>query len=101
MADIFEVMMVVCFGVSWPLNIIKLWRSRTTKGTSVLFYYFIAIGYLFGLGSKAAKLSAGIATPGYVWFFYVLNTLMVITGIVIYYRNAALVRRAAVPGEKS
>jgi len=31
-----------------------------------------------------------------VWFFYILNTLMVSLGIAIYYRNAALDRAAAV-----
>lgn len=94
MENILEVCMVVCFGLSWPLNITKLWKARTTKGTSVLFYFFIVIGYLFGLGSKAVKAAAGVPTPYYVWFFYVLNTLMVATGIVIYYRNLMLDRKA-------
>ena len=29
MGEIFETMMLVCFGVSWPLNIAKSYRSRT------------------------------------------------------------------------
>lgn len=32
----------------------------------------------------------GIATPAYVWFFYILNTLMVSCGIVLYFRNKKL-----------
>ncbi|MDO5111772.1 MAG: hypothetical protein Q4E65_05675 [Clostridia bacterium] len=94
MANVLEVCMVVCFGLSWPLNITKLWKARTAKGTSVLFYFFIVIGYLFGIASKVAKAYAGVSTPFYVWFFYVLNTLMVATGIVIYYRNALLDKKA-------
>ena len=37
MADIFELLMIVCFGVSWPINIYKAWKARTTKGSSVQF----------------------------------------------------------------
>ena len=90
MADIFEVIMLICFGLSWPINIRKAWYGRTAKGTSVVFYCFILIGYLFGLASKAIKTGAGIATPWYVWFFYVLNSLMVFCGILIWLRNRRL-----------
>lgn len=90
MDNFFEMLMVVCFGLSWPLNIRKAWKAQSTKGISVLFYFFIWIGYIFGLVSKTIKLQNGIATPIYVWFFYILNTLMVSVGIVIYYRNRAL-----------
>ena len=95
MSDILEAAMVVCFGISWPLNIRKLWQSKTAKGTSVMFYFFIWIGYVFGLCSKAIKAAGGIATPGYVWFFYNLNTVMVSCGILLYFRNRRLDRQAA------
>ncbi len=87
MADIFEVIMLICFGLSWPINIRKAWIGRTAKGTSVVFYFFILIGYIAGLISKAIKMNAGISTPWYVWFFYVLNSLMVTCGILIWFRN--------------
>lgn len=87
MDDIFEVLMLVCFGLSWPLNIIKAWKARTAKGTSVLFYFFIWFGYIFGLGNKAIKLWNGTSTPAYVWFSYTLNLVMVSIGILIFFRN--------------
>ncbi len=92
MADIFELLMIVCFGVSWPLNIIKAWRARTAKGSSVQFYFLILVGYLFGITSKAIKLRSGISTPGYVWFFYILNSVIVTTGILVWFRNRRLDR---------
>ena len=92
MENVFEMLMVVCFGISWPLNIRKLFLSRTAKGTSVLFYFFIWIGYVFGLASKGIKAAHGGATPGYVWFFYILNTVMISCGILLYFRNKRLDR---------
>lgn len=90
MENFFEVLMVVSFGISWPLNIRKLLQSKTAKGTSVLFYFFIWIGYIFGLISKGIKAANGGSTPAYVWFFYILNTLMVSCGILLYFRNKKL-----------
>ena len=90
MANILEAAMIVCFGLSWPINISKLLKSRTAKGTSVLFYYFIDIGYVAGIAAKFIKLSQGIGTPFYVWFFYVLNFVMVSADLVLYFRNRAL-----------
>lgn len=94
MSDIFELLMIVCFGVSWPLNIIKAWRARTAKGSSVQFYFLILVGYLFGIASKVIKLRAGVSTPGYVWFFYILNSVIVTTGILVWFRNRRLDRMA-------
>ena len=85
MADVFELVMIVCFGVSWPLNIYKAWKARTTKGSSVQFYFF-------GIASKVIKLNQGISTPGYVWFFYILNSVIVALGIVVWFRNRHLDR---------
>ena len=95
MADAFELLMIVCFGVSWPLNIHKAWRARTTKGSSVQFYFLILIGYLFGITSKVIRLRHGISTPGYVWFFYILNSVIVTVGIAVWFRNLHLDRKSA------
>ncbi|MEA5151060.1 MAG: hypothetical protein VB039_00455 [Oscillospiraceae bacterium] len=95
MADFLEVLMLICFGVSWPLNIRKAWLARTSKSSSVLFYFFIWAGYLLGLWSKYERLRLGVATPLYVWFFYVLNLVIVSAGIAVYFRNLRLDRAAA------
>ena len=94
MADLFELLMIVCFGVSWPLNIVKAWKARTAKGSSVPFYFLILTGYLFGITSKIIKLHGGITTPGYVWFFYILNSVIVTLGILVWFRNRRLDRKA-------
>ncbi len=95
-ASIMEMMMVVCFGISWPLNIIKAWRSRSSKGISLPFYFFIWIGYVFAFAGKFTLIAANAPHPWYetvhwyVMFFYVLNIVMVTVGIGIYFRNKHL-----------
>lgn len=86
MAEIFEIIMVVSFGVSWPLNVLKSYRARTTKGKSLAFLLLIFIGYIFGITSK-------LISPTYKWyvlFFYVLNLVMVSADLVMYVRNYRL-----------
>ena len=89
MAQIFETMMLICFGLSWPFNIAKSVRARTAKGKSLIFEICIAVGYLFGL---AGKFIAGNVT--YVVAVYVLDLLMVSTDIVLTCRNRRLDRLA-------
>ena len=95
MAEFFEAGMLICFGFSWPMNILKSWRVRTAKGKSFLFLVFVELGYICGI---LAKLIAG--NINYVFPFYVLNAVMVGTDIVLYFRNRAL-DRAALPREIS
>lgn len=87
MAEILEAAMVICFGVSWPMSILKSWRSRTSRGKSIQFIFLILIGYVCGI---ASKLFSGRIT--YVFFFYVLNLIMVSIDCGLYFRNARLDR---------
>ena len=87
MVQVFETVMLVCFGLSWPFNIAKSLRSRTAKGKSVLFEIMIIIGYLFGV---AGKLIDGNIT--YVLAFYALDILLVSTDLILTFRNRKLDR---------
>lgn len=101
LASFLEMLMLICFGVSWPINIAKAWRARSTKGISVLFYCLILLGYLVGIAAKLALIIGSAPTPWYetvhwyVMFFYVLNTMMVAAGVAIWFRNRALEKKAA------
>jgi hypothetical protein len=77
--------MVVSFGISWPMSIYKSFKSRTTKGKSLFFLFFILFGYACGI---ASKLVAGSIT--YVFFFYVLNFVLVFADLVLYFRNSRI-----------
>ena len=49
---LFEALMLICFGFSWPLNVIKAYKARTAKGTSLAFIFLIITGYLAGITAK-------------------------------------------------
>lgn len=85
-AEIFEIIMIVCFGLSWPMNVIKSYRARTTKGKSLPFLLLIITGYVFGIIGKLV----GGSFKWYVLFFYVLNLAMVSVDLMLYVRNYRL-----------
>ena len=95
MAEFLEVVMIVSFGASWPLNVIKSYKARTTKGKSLPFLCLIFFGYIAGIASKL--LNEGymltFATKWYVLFFYVLNLVMVGIDLCLYFRNYKLDRQ--------
>ena len=92
MAEILEVIMIVCFGASWPLNVIKSYKARTTKGKSLAFLCLIFFGYIAGIISKLLNESYMLSfnSKWYVLFFYVLNLIMVGIDLCLYMRNYKL-----------
>ena len=90
---VFDIIMVICFGASWPFNIIRSYKARTAKGTSIYFMCLIEVGYIAGIVCKILLMieNHGLSWLGYVAFsFYIINLLMVLTGIIIYFRNKKL-----------
>ena len=86
MSEIMEILMVVSFGASWPMNVMKSYKARTTKGKSLGFLVLIFIGYICGIISKLTADSY----HWYVLFFYVLNMCMVGLDLLLYVRNYRL-----------
>ena len=86
MAELLEIIMIVSFGASWPLNVLKSYKARTAKGKSLSFLILIFTGYICGITGK-------LMAPSFKWyvlFFYVLNFLMVGADLVLYFRNRKL-----------
>ena len=97
MAELLEITMIVSFGISWPVNVVKSFKSRTTKGKSLLFLALIFFGYIAGIASKLVNESymAQFGSKWYVLFFYVLNFIMVATDMLLYFRNLSLDKKKA------
>lgn len=85
MGSILETVMLLCFGFSWPLNVIKSYRAGTAKGTSLPFMILIITGYIAGI---FAKLVTG--QTNYVLIAYILNLAIVSLNVVVYFRNISL-----------
>ena len=85
MGSILETVMLVCFGFSWPLNVIKAYRAKTAKGTSLPFIMLIITGYIAGI---SAKLISG--QINYVLIAYILNLAIVSLNLIVYFRNVSL-----------
>ena len=92
MAEILEIIMIVSFGASWPLNVMKSYKARTTKGKSLGFLLLILFGYIAGIASKFMNVEymAQFGEKWYVLFFYILNFTMVFIDFCIYLRNRKL-----------
>lgn len=92
MAEILEIIMILSFGASWPLNVIKSYKARTAKGKSLGFLLLIFFGYVAGILSKFLnpQYMAAFSTKWYVLIFYFINIFMVSIDIILYFRNKRL-----------
>ena len=110
-ANIFEIVMVLCFGASWPFNIVRAYKARTAKSTSLLFTLLIGTGYVAGIVSKIFLVSergSAYWTAGFLGFvhtlafvFYIINLCMIITALLIYFRNKKLDAKRTVESEQA
>ena len=91
MGSVFEATMLVCFGFSWPLNVMKAYKARSAKGTSLAFILLIITGYVAGILAKYINHQLN-----YVLAVYFLNLVIVLVNLAVYFRNRALDRRVKV-----
>ena len=82
MQGFFECIMLICFGLSWPISVYKSFTSRSTKGKSVIFILAILVGYIAGIIGKIAG-----NLINYVLVIYIINVVMVLTDLVMYFLN--------------
>lgn len=83
--EILEFLMILSFGISWPLKVYRSYKSRTAKGSSVTFTIFIALGYVCGILSKFMLQNFNLA-----FWMYWPNIIFVTTDIILYFRNKKL-----------
>ncbi|MEF2560524.1 MAG: hypothetical protein U0M96_05510 [Eggerthellaceae bacterium] len=82
MAEVLEAVMLVCFGLSWPMNAWKSYKARTAAGTSWQFLALISLGYVAGI---AAKFVSG--NLNWVLAVYFINLVALGVNWGIYARN--------------
>lgn len=84
--SIFEIIMLVCFGLAWPLSIYKSYVSKSVEGKSLLFLFVILIGYISGVIHKM------LYANDMVIILYIINGVMVSIDILLYFRNKKLLK---------
>lgn len=78
--QLLEILMMICFGFSWPNNIRTTLKNKSAKGKSLAFLLLIDAGYLCGIFGK-------ILSGNIVWYvlgMYILNFCMVTTDLCLY-----------------
>jgi len=78
--SIFEAIMLICFGVSWPVSIAKSLRTKVVVGKSPLFMGIVCFGYLSGVIHKA------VYSLDWIIVLYALNMILVATDLILYFR---------------
>lgn len=81
--SIFEAIMLICFGASWPFAVMKTYKTKVVKGKSRLFLILVILGYIAGMINKILN------SMDIVFWLYVINLLLVSTDFVLclLYRN--------------
>ena len=81
----FEIGMLACFGVSWPISIAKILKTQRTEGKSLVFAGVVLLGYVCGILHKLLYHYDAV-----VWL-YAMNLVLVAIdmGLTIYFRKRA------------
>ncbi len=82
--------MIFCFGLAWPVSVYKSYVSRSTKGKSVFFLFIVLFGYVAGM------IHVVIDYDGFSYLnvLYGVNAAMIITDVLLYFRNRRIERLA-------
>ena len=76
----FEAIMLICFGISWPVSIAKSLHTKNVVGKSPLFMIILCVGYTSGIINKLVY--------SYDWIIslYILNLILVSIDLMLYYK---------------
>ena len=85
MSPLLETFMLVCFGLSWPINVMKAIKARSAKSMSLPFILLIISGYIAGISAKLLSHQVN-----YVLVVYFINLAIVTVNLLVYFRNRHL-----------
>jgi hypothetical protein len=77
--SIFEGIMLVCFGASWPISILKSVQVKHVEGKSPLFMAVICAGYVSGIIHKI------LYSLDWIILLYILNMAMILIDMALYF----------------
>ena len=80
----FEMIMLICFAISWPLSIYRSWKSRSARGKSIPMLVALQVGYISGILHKV------FYATDWIIILYIVNFLMISTDLALTIRNKRL-----------
>ena len=80
--QIFDFIMLACFGLSWPISVYKSIKSKSTQGKSLVFIIAIIIGYISGIIGKIVN-----DQLTYVLIIYCFNLMVVSIDLILFFIN--------------
>lgn len=86
-------LMLLCFGLSWPISVYKTLKAKNADGKSCTFGLVIIFGYLCGIAGEVYQIWTKTVTEpilfGITFGVYILNLCIVIfdTLITAYYKH--------------
>ena len=78
--SVFEAIMLICFGASWPAAVYKTYTTKNVESKSLLFMSLIILGYLAGMAHKFLN------SYDFVFWLYVANLALVTCDLVLYFK---------------
>ena len=79
--SVFEVTMLVCFGLSWPFSIYRTYKARNVEAKSPVFLVLVVIGYVAGVVHKL------LYSRDAAVLLYAANAVMVTVDLLLVVRN--------------
>lgn len=80
--EVLHAIMLICFGFSWPINLIKNIKLKSAKIMNLPFLILIIVGYIAGITSRIIDYKFG-----YVFVIYVINLCVVSANLIVYFIN--------------
>ena len=77
---LFEAIMLLCFGISWPISIYKSISTQKVSGKSPLFMVIVMVGYAAGIIDKY------LHSNNWIIWMYIINLFMVGIDLILYYK---------------
>lgn len=82
--QLFETIMLICFGVSWPFSILKMWRTKRVEGKCSIFLSCVFVGYIAGVTAKLWRAKILGCCPEWVTVLYAFNGMLVFIDLMLY-----------------
>lgn len=89
MPEFLEALMLICFGMSWPISVYKNIKAGTAKSMSLQFILLIIFGYVAGITAKIINHNIS-----YVLIVYIFNLVVVTMNLGVYFYNRKLDKKA-------